>query len=231
LFPILETESGDSDMLLYNLHSDAQLGKAIDILLSCVQQQPTQREHHCTTVTELLLVQDSSWSPTSVNFAPIFPAHDPDTLVGIIQSKFVWEQLIEDAFSSPVSGMDVVLQTSLGDAFTFTMHNGVAMAKGPGDLHDKTFDHYNLARSREIRDDPLFADDAIGYILHLHPNQDLYSTYPSGNPQKGAMTTVGAVLVVSLLFFWYDFFLRRTSSHCQERALGIQTTIRAIHFP
>ena len=85
--------------------------------------------------------------------------------------------------------------------------------RGEGDLHNPNYD--GMGKSVTLTDDDLFADLSVGFSIHFYPNDALYVAY-SGSPIVAALVTAGLVVVVSLLFFLYDFFVRREFSAKKE---------------
>ena len=79
--------------------------------------------------------------------------------------------------------------------------------RGPGDLHQAKYD--DLRESTQITGTDLYTDTSPHYTLSLYPNEDMFEAYYTKNPRIATFGVVGIVLVMSLVFFFYDFCVRR----------------------
>ena len=134
LTPTLQTEEGGSPVLMYNFHSDPIRGKPIDDLIDCSTRRRTvdAKEGDCGVVSDMVVSnvpEAKDRGPGGVMFQPIYPANDPNaTLVGIIVSPLVWEDILENIIPGQVSGVDAVLSTEQR-AFTYHFSHGVAYSE------------------------------------------------------------------------------------------------------
>jgi signal transduction histidine kinase len=78
--------------------------------------------------------------------------------------------------------------------------------RGEGDLHDPTFPN---THSISLTTEGLFSDTSATYILELYPTQEFYNEFRTFNPWIATIGAVSAILLTSLLFFTYDFFVRK----------------------
>ncbi|CAB9500943.1 expressed unknown protein [Seminavis robusta] len=78
--------------------------------------------------------KEAARGPSSAIWAPVFPANDPNKVVGISGSLTVWEQLLENAFANQVSGIDCVLKSTQREAFAYAIEHGKTTVKGDGSV-------------------------------------------------------------------------------------------------
>jgi signal transduction histidine kinase len=79
--------------------------------------------------------------------------------------------------------------------------------RGEGDLHDKRYDRFR--HTEALIEKELYTETSPTYILHVYPNGELYEVYQTGNAVTASVGAVCAILITSLVFFLYDFFVRR----------------------
>jgi signal transduction histidine kinase len=79
--------------------------------------------------------------------------------------------------------------------------------RGEGDLHQTRYSHLN---QKIILNSPgQFGKYSSSYTLTLYPNDELFDVYSTNNPAAATAGAVGAIIFTSLLFFMYDFFVRK----------------------
>ena len=109
----------------------------MDSSIACAKERPAQRPNstaigkaYCGTLTDITppLGQEE---PGAVIMLPIFAANDSSDIVAFIGSSIMWSDVLERAFNNKVSGIDVVLKTSLSPnvAYTYRVVKGVAQYK------------------------------------------------------------------------------------------------------
>lgn len=74
-------------------------------------------------------------------------AEQPSTPVGFITLAFSWLNVLDEIASDLVTGLDVVIKSSSGSSFTYTIKDGKAQPRGPGDRHDDAYSAYKQKRS------------------------------------------------------------------------------------
>ena len=122
-----------NDILLFNLHSIERFGKSIDEMVNCTKhweygETKEMDLSHCVVISDIVVGFNSDGSPRGPSafiYQPIFPANDTDALVGFVSAGIDWYVVVENLFSSRVSGIDVVLGTET-TSFTYHVKNGIA---------------------------------------------------------------------------------------------------------
>jgi len=210
--PILQHNLGPHPALMLNLHFSPQRGVMIDNIITCVNEANAGGGslEACMggAVTDMinLTSQTEDPGPSALLFEPIFPARDNTTLVGFLASSIAWRESLQDVFNDDVSGVDCVLTTP-GNIFTYGVQNGVPYDRGYGDLHDRSYN--NLRNNITLTPDGLFSSFSTPYQLELYPNSDFFETYETDNPRNATIGAVCIIVFVSLLFFVYDFCVRK----------------------
>jgi len=126
-------------------------------------------------------------------------------IVGYISTLFLVDELLQNVFSD-ISGIDAVFRTE-HRAVTFTVINGKPEFVDVGDHHDSRYDEYE--QTVQLVDYSLFTKDSPTFWFSLYPNEAFASNYETNNPAIATTVTVCIMLLTSLFFFLYDWFVRR----------------------
>jgi hypothetical protein len=121
--PILQHNAGAHPALMLNLHFQETRGALIDNLITCSEANTEE----CSSITDMIILtsQEEEPGPGALIMQAIYPANNETTLVGVIASSIVWDEVLENAFAAEVSGIDCVLKTET-QCFTYSVVNGVA---------------------------------------------------------------------------------------------------------
>ena len=210
--PILQHSSGDKlPVLLLNVNFEPTRGLMLDDMIACSQERAQMEDpsqSRCGVLTDLLNLasEQENSGPDAIMMEPIYPSKQPKTLAGFIVSSIVWRESLENVFPDDVSGIDCVLRTST-EVFTFHVTNGEASVKGQGVLHDTHYDDYMSEIEIVTRGD--FSKTSAVYTLELYPTQAFFESYTTNNAIIGLIGAMAIILVISLLFFMYDSFVRQ----------------------
>lgn len=135
------------------------------------------------------------------------------------------DRLLENVFADEVSGIDAVFKTET-TSVTYRVDNGAASIVGEGDHHDTKYDKYS--ESVELLHSSLYAEGSPIFRLILTPNDDFYAAYETDNPMLATVGTICAIVLTSLAFFLYDFFVRREFNAKQELLEARRTFMRFV---
>jgi len=215
LFPVTHVNEGIGVHLMLNAHSQPVVGRAIDRMMACSSEEDRRQPEQdpemtaCGVLSNMQpFLRDPSRGTISRIIQPIYNAQGK--LVAASTTPIIWDQIFENVFADAVSGVDCILtSTTTDENYTYTVTKGVTTARGPGDLHQTKYD--NFRRSVAVTgDDGLHyytTSASPSYVLHLYPRDEFFV---STNHAVAAMAlAVGCILVTSLLFFLYDFFVQR----------------------
>lgn len=148
LFPAFQLKDGPASVLLFSLRQDAVRAKALDSTIECSFRREQANNNllynndntssSCGSSTDMLkIVGLETRGPAAVLYEPIFPQHVGEDaaknatvkFVGIMATALLLDQTLDNVFSKHVSGIDAVYTTSTGNSFTFSIWDGLAVAK------------------------------------------------------------------------------------------------------
>ncbi|KAL3910862.1 MAG: hypothetical protein SGILL_007521, partial [Bacillariaceae sp.] len=228
LAPIFRTDEGYHPVLLFNPHSQGFTGPAIDQMLSCSAKRqeeyqslieeekangaalPTMPPHQCGVITDIFnnVKLGGEWS--IANFLPIYPISDPLTVTGYISAIFIVDELLSNVFSSDVRGIDAIFETETRSV-SYTIIDGQVHLVGEGMIYNPMCEEQML--TTELLDPELFSSNhgttPRSVKFHLVPNAAFYQTYQTNNAIRATIVVVLSVVVTMLIFFLYDFSVRR----------------------
>lgn len=99
--------------------------------------------------------------------------------------------------------------------------------RGEGDLHDPTFDEYAqvvvLSSPNENH-----TSSSPTYTLTAYPNENLFHVYETSNPAIATFGSLCIMLFTSILFLFYDFFVRKESRHKESLSRARREFVRYI---
>lgn len=125
----------------------------------------------------------------------------------------MWDEVLENVFPDEVDGIDCVLETET-KVYTYHVTDGVATFKGEGDLHSSEYDKYRHRIS--LTGEGLFGSGSASYTLSLYPTKELFEVYHTPNPMIASIGSVCIIFFTSILFFLYDFYVRKEFSAKKE---------------
>ena len=236
LTPITQVISVNDDFsttssYLLNYHSIESRGSAMDESIEC----------SCGSLSDISSpfgVDD----PGSVVNIPIIPANanttnNPSTNVaGFLISPILWQSVLDGAFSSKVSGIDVVLTTSgVGrnnngtKKHTFRIVDGISQYLGPDDYHDSTYDEYQrMTMLTEGRAFQNLSPSSPTYYMHIYPSDEYFNVSTLSNPLYETFGTVLIIFLTSLLFFVYDALVMKENRKNHEILEGRRRFMRFV---
>lgn len=208
LAPKLQHALGDSPYVMMNVHGFRRQGEAVDAVIDCTKfERNANTTHNCQAVSEFNPPKmHSQVGPFGFICSPVFPANDPDTLVGFIFGAVFWGEVMEDMFPKDVVGVDCIFHTET-ESHTYEIFEGSAQWKGTGDFHDPKYDKYK--RERELLDPLTMASGSAKYTTTCYPNDKFIDSYTTNAPVVIAICAVLIIAFVSLLFFVYDRCVRK----------------------
>ena len=210
--------------LLYNVYSEADRGLHIDSMMDCIEQNTnSSASPQCAVVTDMLELKVQS-GPAGLLFQPIYPAHDPSAFVGFATTSIHFEEVLFNVVPDYVNGLTCVISTDT-ITYTYEISNGVPKLIGEGDLHDDAYTEY--AESVVLTDIPTGALKSAKYVLTVYPTKESFDAFASSSPLAVSLGFCGAVLFVTLVFFLYDYLMRRDA---EQRKAILEMKRRFVRF-
>ena len=211
--PVVQMNEQALGGVMFNAHFDALRGGAVDRVIDCTEQlqsegvQANDALQGCGSLTTFIQsFKVENQGPSALLFAPVFPANNPDTLVGVIGSLIVWDVLLHDIFADTVTGVDCVLESDQ-EAFTYSIERGQVVVRGRGDLHQTKYNGHR--QSTVVTSEDMQSNSSPIYTLSLYPNDEFYNIYTTNNPKTATIGVICVVLAMSIAFFFYDSCVRR----------------------
>ena len=119
---------------LFNLYSEPVRRRAIDGILDCADRlreasraEPNRTfpEYSCGSQTEFTrIVRFRHRGPAAIFLQPIYAAEEPWTVLGLVLSPVVFDEIFEDVFSQKISGVYAVLEAEAG-TYTYIINRGL----------------------------------------------------------------------------------------------------------
>eukprot|EP00597_Dinobryon_sp_UTEXLB2267_P013059 CAMPEP_0170121920 /NCGR_PEP_ID=MMETSP0020_2-20130122/16266_1 /TAXON_ID=98059 /ORGANISM="Dinobryon sp., Strain UTEXLB2267" /LENGTH=807 /DNA_ID=CAMNT_0010352549 /DNA_START=341 /DNA_END=2764 /DNA_ORIENTATION=- len=220
LTPVFEIiDIGSLSAVMYNLHSEINRAKTIDIVINAW----LRGEYNRSAVTPLIqLVQDPTNRPASLMVYPVAPPTNLTALVGFIRIVQNWDTVLSQAIPSKAKGIDFVISDSVKQ-YTFTINGERTVAlKGAGDVHDKSYDNYRRTYS---------AFQNMGYSSYsvvYYPNSDYFPAILVIGPIVGCAVIMVLILLVAFLVGAYYFIVNRQLQQKQEALDSKRSFVRFI---
>jgi hypothetical protein len=98
LAPKLQHALVNSPFVMMNVHGFRRQGEAVDAVINCTMFERNENAtHNCQAVSAFNPPKiENGKGPFGFISTPIFPANDPDTLVGFIFGAVFWSEVMED---------------------------------------------------------------------------------------------------------------------------------------
>lgn len=207
LAPKLQHALVDSPYVMMNVHGFKRQGEAIDAVIDCTMyERNANTTHNCQAVSAFNPPKmHSQVGPFGFIASPIFPANDPDTLVGFIFGAVFWSEVMQEMFPKETSGIQCVFHTE-DEFYTYDILEGSGVYMGEGDLHDTAYDEYKTQAL--LLDPESMASGSAVYTTTCYPTDEFVAGYKTNKPLIISLAAVGIIVFVSALFFTYDTCVR-----------------------
>jgi hypothetical protein len=90
-------------------------------------------------------------------------------------------------------------------SFTFTIKNGLVDSIQEGDLHQQEYDPLSQSIFLTSSERP----ELPFYTLTIYPTDEYLDSFSTNNPRDATICALFVVALVSVLFFFYDYFVQR----------------------
>ena len=221
LAPIFLHNIKNAKSLMFNVYSEAFRAKVLDSMIDCAEDAKIAGipKPSCGVVTDWvqLVVRPG---PASVLYQPIFPINDPNTMVAWTGTSIHWEEVLMNTVPNYVNGFHCIISSGTGTgSYTYVIHNGIPKLVGEGDLHDRNYDKYG--RTAILNDIETGASISANYTLTVYPTKQMFREFASSSPMNVSLSLVGVISLCSVIFFLYDFLMKR-EAHQRKMILDVQ---------
>jgi signal transduction histidine kinase len=145
-------------------------------------------------------------------------------LTGIIVGKQIWYDLLQHGFESDVNGLHVVLRTAT-KAHTYRVEGGIVLYVGDGELQDPNATFQTVGTQINSR---YLSNNTIAYYMDIYSTEEYMDAYRTNTPQ---MVCIGVVLIMAftaVLFFLFDYYVRREFEHKKKLLEAKRNFVRYI---
>ena len=203
---------------LYNVYSEPIRAASINFVLDCSYASGGS----CGAITDVIqLVQDGPTKrPAALLNYPVRALNQPEVIVGMMASVINWDTTLSNSLPSYVDGMVVVLDSGT-QIYTYIISGGIATFQGIGDLHDSKYSSYGRTSAATP-----FAGAAV-YTITTYPSELFASQYHTNIPVIACIIVVLILVFTSIVFFTYDFFVKRQAT---EKEAIIATRRQFVNF-
>jgi signal transduction histidine kinase len=213
--------------VMFNMHSELVRSQAIDATLNCVKDRPKEGSGDCTSISDTIqLVSDRQPSPASILYSPIFPSQDNTTAVGMTTLIFNWVNLL--SFEIPFGCSIYCLLKTDTVEHIFLLHGQTATYLG-SEMTDEITSTF--ARDSHLKQTVIQRNELLTtteYVLKLIPHHNFYEEYHSPLPILACVTCSLIVLVISVIFFLFDFFSKREAAKSAALLVSKRIFVRLI---
>ena len=196
LVPMLYSSLISADYYLANTYTDPVFQSPIDKVLDCVNQSAA---NNCSSISDFIPLQ---LSKVSSIVTPIFPAHQPKTIVGFSGALFSWETFLSISKTHDFNFQCSIKSSTSSTVRTYSIKNGIAQ-ESSGIVHyspsaDKFW--HQSKNSLTLNPDGIVSSDVQYTITYYSSNDD---------PSKifaviASISCLGITLLISIIFSGFN---------------------------
>ena len=180
-------------------------------------------------------VEDVFGRPHCGFMQPVYKdMYDPTSeIVATMQAVVPFDRYMVNLLPPMVSGIDIVLQNTCDQAFTYTLEGNKARYVGLGDLHDRRYDEFVVkapfSRFREEATKEV-AGHCV-YFFNIYPTEAYVNeNRPLKTPAHMTVAVAFAFLFLIGAFVAYDWFVRRRNDKVVGAAISSNVILSSL-FP
>ncbi|KAG7360245.1 adenylate/guanylate cyclase [Nitzschia inconspicua] len=225
--------------VMYNQMSDPITKRSVDAMLESTL--PVISE---TFYREGAYYRDYAAYPSETSTILQFPVFLDDNIVGTVSLEVRWSNFVSFTFPPLANLVDIVIENSCGQNFTFTVDpvSDTMILIGEGDLHDRKFDaSHSYSSTFEDYDDVVTGASATlppegmelsycRYRFHVFGTEKFQDEYITSQPMIFAIITASVFLFTSIVFIVYDMAVTRRQQKITERANQTSAIVSSL-FP
>ena len=188
-------------------------------------------------------IDDIVLDPNSALVYPIFDSfEDSRKEVGTLGTTLNWFAYFQDVLPPNALGIYCVIKNTAGQAITYRLDGSSVTFLGSGDLHDSTYDDYEIQADAASYYSKFSSPetksytsveidfDFMSYSLHVFPSQETEDYYVNGDALVFTVIILAVFLFTSLVFTAYDFLVARRQRIVMDRAVASGAIVSSL-FP
>ena len=188
-------------------------------------------------------VSDFKKDPVSSMVYPVFDSFEQTKKVaGVLAVSLYWSLYFEDILSTKAKGIEVVLENTLNQTFTYRIDGPVVTYLGPGDRHDPSYDYLMVSADVAEYVNTLalpttrsytavnLNNEFLAYKLRVYPSSETEDDCLTNEPVIFTVVVAMVFLFTSLIFMAYDLFVARRQRIVMKRALASGAIVNSL-FP
>ncbi|GAX15863.1 hypothetical protein FisN_2Lu430 [Fistulifera solaris] len=182
-------------------------------------------------------IEDNFEHPHTYVIYPVFGSFTKDgqshTYHDVVASLIIvlpFDELLLNMIPEGVNGIDVVMDNTCGQHFTYSINGPAASFLGYGDHHDPDYDYMGLAV--EFGDHSRFAhtEESCDYTIHVYPTSIFEEEYLSSKPVVYTIVVVSVFVCTAFVFLLYDYLVLLRQRKVVEAARRTNKIVTAL-FP
>jgi len=197
-FPLIHEAplATNEPVINYDLNSERVRERTISAVMATKAPQTTDW---------LRLVQDTRLSLNRIASLALTPVLVNGTVVGLGNTVFNWDSVLDASLPSFIQGIDCVLSSGLSNrTFTMRITGGTVLGMGEGDLHSADPE---LERYRRVVNATL----GTTWTLTIYPTHELMNSYLSTGPRNRMIAVVVVIAFCLCIFLLHDWLARSRS--------------------
>jgi hypothetical protein len=224
LVPVLYSSVLSRSYFLTNTYTDSLLKSPIDNILDCLNvTSPHNEPTPCSSITDF---PHAAMTNFSAILTPIFPADQPDAVVGFVGVLFSWEKLIS-SLQTPGFNFQCSIKSSASPTVqTYTIESGIAHQSAKITHYPPSADHFGHQLQHSF----------ILNIQGISSSANYTVTYYSSPDDKLSVTSavvacvccVGVTLLISIIFIGFNSLMNSAALETDNLLNSKRTFVRFV---
>jgi len=146
------------------------------------------------------------------------PADPQSEVVAALSAGGAWDAVLYDLLPEDVEGIYAILSNTCNQNFTFEMVGRRTIYMGIGDLHDTSYDSYEVVADMAINDHADFASTtgSCKYSMRIYPSAKFENQFKSSINRIVAIVISVTFAVILMVFVGFET-LMQTKRQARER--------------
>jgi len=155
-------------------------------------------------------------------------------MVGVLLAVLPFDIYLGDLLPEDVRGIDVILENTCNQTFSYTVNGNRGKYLGPGDFHDSTYDRMEvfipLRQANDDSDDFVDVEAHCVYNFRVYPSAALEGEAKDNLPFIFGAMSACVFLFIAAGFFSYDVFVSRRNKKIVDAAAKSNAIVLSL-FP